>query len=414
MIKQLIKQIWTQRNINIWLWVELIIVSVCLAYVTDYLYRTGTTYFAPLGFDTRHVYRVYLSKVDSGSHAYIADETPESQTNHLTEILSRLRAYPGVEAVSTSLQGAHPYNVGNANGSRGIDTTWVHGIIYNVVPEYFRVFRIADKNGEIEPLVDAAAVEGTVIVSTETEGKFAEAGISVQGAGLKLWKATEPSGTIRAVCADVRFDDFSPVYPVYFHCYPERYVLEKNNQDTEICVRIASAADTPEFPGQFRRAMKDRLRLGNLYLMDITSFDDLRTNYYRMKGNINQVKTYTAGLSFLLLNIFLGVIGTFWIRTQQRRAEIGLRLALGASPTGIRSMLIAEGMLLLITATVPALIISGNLAFSELLGNEFVLDRFLIVQAITFVLVAVMIVIGISLPARQAMRVEAAEALHEE
>lgn len=40
MIKHLLKQIWAQRSVNAWLWFELMIVSVCLFYVMDYLYVT--------------------------------------------------------------------------------------------------------------------------------------------------------------------------------------------------------------------------------------------------------------------------------------------------------------------------------------------------------------------------------------
>ena len=53
MIKHLLKQIWAQRSVNAWLWFELMIVSVCLFYVMDYLYVTDRTMvlhpFAPQG-----------------------------------------------------------------------------------------------------------------------------------------------------------------------------------------------------------------------------------------------------------------------------------------------------------------------------------------------------------------------------
>lgn len=63
MIKHLLKQIWAQRSVNAWLWFELMIVSVCLFYVMDYLYVTGRLYATPLGFDTEHVYRVKLASI---------------------------------------------------------------------------------------------------------------------------------------------------------------------------------------------------------------------------------------------------------------------------------------------------------------------------------------------------------------
>lgn len=41
-------------------------------------------------------------------------------------------------------------------------------------------------------------------------------------------------------------------------------------------------------------------------------------------------------------------------------------------------------------------------------------DRLLLCAAISFVLIALMIVIGIGIPARKAMKVQPAEALHDE
>lgn len=57
------------------------------------------------------------------------------------------------------------------------------------------------------------------------------------------------------------------------------------------------------------------------------------------------------GMGFLLLNIFLGLLGTFWFRTQQRRSEIALHKAHGASDMSIFVRLISEGLLLLLLIT---------------------------------------------------------------
>ncbi len=66
----------------------------------------------------------------------------------------------------------------------------------------------------------------------------------------------------------------------------------------------------------------------------------------------------------------------------------------------------------------PALIIALNLAKAELNswrnGTTLEWDRLLLCAAASFVLIALMIVIGIWYPARRAMRVQPAEALHDE
>ena len=71
------------------------------------------------------------------------------------------------------------------------------------------------------------------------------------------------------------------------------------------------------------------------------------------------------GIGFLLLNNFLGLLGTFWFRTQQRRSEIALHKAHGATDRAIFSRLLSEGILLLAIVTPVALLIDYNLAHLE-------------------------------------------------
>ena len=51
MNKKLLKQIVNERRSNAWLFVELLLVSIVLWYVVDYMFVTLYTYFEPRGFD---------------------------------------------------------------------------------------------------------------------------------------------------------------------------------------------------------------------------------------------------------------------------------------------------------------------------------------------------------------------------
>ncbi len=416
MIKQLFKQIWAQRAVNLWIWMELLIVFVCLSYLVDYLYSTARTYFTPLGYNTEHVYLVSLASVSPQSPAYDAGQTDSLRTEYLLTALARMRAYPGVEAVGTSL-GAHPYNTSHSMGSRAIDTTWVHGNAYSVSPEFFRVFRVADERGQIEPLMEGGA--RGIIVSADVARRFAAEGHEVRpGTGIKNHRDTIPTLTVGAICNDIRYDDFEEIYPAFYECRTDAELIKAEGIRTEFCVRVRPEADDLEFASRFRQQMKTQLRLGNIFLMEVTPFDDLRDNYFRGNGKINDVKTRLAGLSFLMLNILLGIIGTFWIRTQHRRSEVGVRIAMGATRNSIRSWLMGEGLILLLLAAVPAIIIDWNITYALIedfiRDDHFLWGRFLAGQSITLVLMAVMILIGVYMPARQAVKIEPAEALHEE
>ena len=75
-------------------------------------------------------------------------------------------------------------------------------------------------------------------------------------------------------------------------------------------------------------------------------------------------------------------------------------------------------MVILVIATIPAVIVDWNLAYAELNywmnGTTLEPVRFIITVAITFLLIALMIVLGTYIPARKAMKIEPAEALHDE
>ena len=181
-----------------------------------------------------------------------------------------------------------------------------------------------------------------------------------------------------------------------------------------VSLRVSEDADK----GFAEKLMDDADRLyqvGNLYLLDITPFDHLRE--ICELEDMNEWKTQLCVLGFLLLNIFLGVIGTFWFRTQQRRKEIALRLAMGSPRRGIFSYLMYEGILLLTLAVIPATVIAFNIGYAELVDvgrMPFDTGRFLSALVVTWMLMALMIVAGIWYPAYGAMRVHPAKALHDE
>lgn len=121
-----------------------------------------------------------------------------------------------------------------------------------------------------------------------------------------------------------------------------------------------------------------------------------------------------GGIAFFLLNVLLGVVGTFWYRTQQRSAEIGLRMAMGATRKGIFWQLVKEGLALLTIAFIPSAAIFANLLYMEVTqGSEIPPDmasRLLFGFVFSYAVMAAMIVVGISFPSYRAMRMHPADA----
>jgi putative ABC transport system permease protein len=178
----------------------------------------------------------------------------------------------------------------------------------------------------------------------------------------------------------------------------------------ELCVRVKDNMDKDFINNLWKDADK-QLRVGNLFISDIQSFQDIRTNYQR--SQMNDMGVYLVGGAFLLLNIFLGILGTFWFRTQQRKSEIALFKALGSSNQDVFAREIAEGLILLSVASLLAVIVDLNLAYAGL-SMHLKAGRFIVTVLISYLLIALMIVIGIWFPARKAMKIQPAEALHDE
>ena len=123
----------------------------------------------------------------------------------------------------------------------------------------------------------------------------------------------------------------------------------------------------------------------------------------------------------------LCVMGTFWYRIRMRRDEIGLRMAMGSTRTGIRKLLILEGLCLLAIASLPGILIEIQLIYAglrETIGKQnnqlvtYLPDRavlrFILTNCLTWVLLAIAIVAAIWLPADKAAKMEPADALHYE
>ena len=116
-----------------------------------------------------------------------------------------------------------------------------------------------------------------------------------------------------------------------------------------------------------------------------------------------------AGLALVLAAV--GIYGVMSYAVAQRTKEIGVRLALGAAPSQIFSLVVTEALVL--SAVGLAIGIAGAVAVSRALAEMlFGIPRTDIVTfAGTAILLVAVAVLASYLPARRAMRVDPMEAL---
>lgn len=412
MTKKLLTQIKNEWLSNLWLALELLVVSVVMWYVVDYLYTRAATYLEPRGFNIEHCYLIELGELTPKSPDYTPDKSRDDTHADIAELVERLRRRPEVEAVSLS-QNSYPYNGSNSTAEVRYDTLQSPGwtIRRMVTPDFVRVFRYQGTRGETPEQLAEMLERGEFLASDNLYRKYDRKLTEFVGKRFQLFGDTTKTYQLGAALQDVRYHDYDQAR--YSYCF-----LAKQSfyyVGLELCVRVREGQDD-NFITKLKKDSESQFRVGNLFISEIRSFHDIRRNF--QQAWTNDIRNYVMGMGFLLLNIFLGLLGTFWFRTQQRRSEIALHKAHGATDRAIFSRLLSEGLLLLAVVTSIALIIDWNLAHMELNswrnGTTQEWDRLLLCAGISFVLMALMIIIGIGIPARKAMKVQPAEALHNE
>lgn len=420
MKRKLLRQIINEWPANIWLAVELLIVSVVMWYLTDIAWVTTATYTEPLGFDISHCYLVHMEELDEKSPDYKPYPDLETSIEDRLTAVRRIEARPEVEAVGLG-QTSYFYNNSNSGTRVAVDTLDANGWILQrlVSPGFFKVFRIYGSDGET-PEEMAEAFEKMNLgqfMAAEDLFHFKYHMFSLKdyiGRKFAVGLANSDSLELVKTYKRLRYSDFmsghNNLSSVILQL-PYKQIAWAN----ETVVRVKDNMDKDFIENLMADALGE-LRVGNWYISSVEPFDEIRRQY--QIENTQQVINVSVTSAFLLLNIFLGVLGTFWFRTSQRTSEIALRMANGASRLAVFRRVISEGEVILLAVTPIAAVLDYVLVHFEL--NRYYMFgfwepvRFFGCVAITWALLALMIAVGSLFPALRAMKVSPAEALKTE
>lgn len=421
MIRHIFKQIWVERRQNSWILLELLVVFFFLLMMTDFLWVKLKNYMEPKGFDIENTYMMRLKTLEPLSPDYLpAEENPLTSGEEANLLLERIRQYPDVEAISLSIF-AEPYSMGGLWLSLNIDTVHVPSMRCRVVsPSYFEVFRVPNYDGT--PLRIETVGHNQIVLTREVaETLFGSAANAV---GKEIWQGRqkEEGATpiqVVAVSGSLKRQEFYPYENAYYELLtPTRlsdWLATNDVTWLNICVRIHPGREK-HFEEYFETEMGDRLRANNLYVASVVSSNKFRDNVFG-KMLREDVLMMTYVMTFVLITVFLGIFGTFWLRTRQRRSEIALRMAAGANRATVWRYMVTEGLLLISIVILPALVVYINLLYIDVLDTwrlDFTPGRVVIALSSSLVIIVLMVVGGINWPARRAARIELAEALRDE
>ena len=429
MNRKLLRQTANEWRTNLWLALELLIVSIIVWYIADFLYVAVATRLEPTGFDADHVYKLEYRVLPKESPRYMETEgdEKEARADELRRIVNAIRLRPGVEAVSLSM-GAEPYSQ-NYMGTMlrtERDTLDMNVFTRRITPSHIKVLHYAPAEaGVTEDALAEKLSRGEYLVSDFYPGFNSTHGSGpnikdltasqLVGRRFHLFRDSVDNFTIGGVVGLVKRTSIESGGPISLFVPINESTTDILSGRT-ISVRVSPEADR-DFIDGFNADRERLYRSGNTYISKIQSYDSVRKAADH--DNMVEIRKYIACMVFMLVSVFLGLLGTFWFRTQQRVPEIAVRKVNGASNTSVFSRLIGEGMLLLALVTPVAAIVDCVLCkyeFNSVYGafGYFSGGRFLITVIFTFVVIALMIIGGIWFPAARAMKIDPARALADE
>jgi len=421
MIKHIFKIIWAQRRTNGWIFGELLVVVCAVWWMTDKLFVDLKTYNTPLGYDVTNCWNLKMKKIAADSPQYTPDSLlPTTMGEDMMQLIRQLRTNPAIADVGVSFGISLPYQGGafrsNVQPVDG-DTTNLHEqffIIKYVYPEFFDVFRIKDIHGQPITASLAGVTDNDVVVTADmAELFFHETNVKGRYVGF----GGEYVMPILAVTTPIRKNEFEKGDPFYYQFIMsdvERLLTKYGPNFFDVSIRTKQYLSLEDMD-RLLEEMGPRLQVNNIKIYTATSFEEMRTD--SLKKPTDLLSRNIAFMVFLLINIFFGVIGTFWLKTQHRQGELGLRVALGASRWNLKEYIYIEGLLILLLTVPFTLVFALNMMFLDVLDTyrqPLTLLRFFVTYGGSYLLMIGMICIGIWFPVHKTSKMAPAEALHYE
>lgn len=436
MFHLILKTLWARRHRNGWLLAELILVCVLSWVIFDPVIVITHDRSIPLGYDADRLCIISLDMLHPQAPGYDPQGADSaSLMDTYLHLMRRVRQYPDV-ALSTALMGfAYPNSTGNANsaGRAEGDTTRAGKVSYMMVEflphtQFFETYGFRPGKGMTPAeLSDYAYGETDLVLAENTmEALFH----SDDPQGKRLWEYDETDTTYIDVVGAVgtlKYYADEPPTPLVFMPMHTIEVDEYIPSDARILVRVKDGVSMDRFLHDFRPWMLQNLRAGNLYARDVQTYENLIDSYNAMSSTPIYRRNLMMAV-FFLVNLCLGVVGTFWLQTRTRREEVGVQLSFGATPRRIVRQLLGEGAVLTTLATLVGCFIYLQYALSEGLSNgrgtwrqhveqywtDSFAQHFLIVSLIVYVILLVVVLLGVYIPARKISRIPPTEALRDE
>ena len=324
MIRHLFTLIWNRRRANFLLIAEIFLAFVVLFVVGSLLVYNQQNYRTPPGFAYEQVWRISL---DPGT------QPQAGRLATVRQVMARLRAMPEVVAVGRTSSNT-PFS-GSTNSSdvgltkeRNMGISASGHLMEDDLREVLQLPLVAGR--WFDKRDDAAAIIPAVLSRDLAEQLFPKQS--------SLGKVVGRNGTeYRVVGLIERFRADDPL------AEPRpAFLMRVSPQDTawgeasSMLLRVRSGAGA----ALERRMTTEIMAIAKGWNVGITALPEQRAA--QLKRALTPIVALGLVCVFLIVNVAMGLFGVLWQTINQRRGEIGLRRAIGASAGRISGQIVGE------------------------------------------------------------------------
>ncbi|HEV8263564.1 MAG TPA: ADOP family duplicated permease [Gemmatimonadales bacterium] len=349
------------------------------------------------------------------SHLLIGDlalrydqfDTPAKQRALLERLLRQVRAIPGVRAVSPVV--AAPFaGPGGWDGKFAAEGQSAERAAANpmlnmevVTPEYFATLDIPVRRGRVFTDADREGAPPVVVVSESVAQLYWGTDDPI-GKRLRIGENLERAVTVVGVVSDTRYRDLREARAsVYFPLRQPFFPFEP------VTLAIRTTGPPAKLVPTIRRVIVEAEP--GVALVDAAPFAAFLAGPLAQPRLNALLLTVFAGAAALLAAI--GLFGAMATMVRQRTRELGVRLALGASPGDLRRLVMRRGLTIAGVGSVVGLL--GALLTNRLLAAmlyEVTPTDLATLAAVTGLLVGVA-ALATLIPARATTRIDPVSAL---
>lgn len=393
MFKHLFKLIWNKKKQNLLLMIEILVSFLVIFAVFTMLVYYYKNYRRPMNFEYEQVWSIGFKMQDrpkASDSAYLFFEALKNQ----------IKSMPEIEQISFSSHNV-PFALSNTQNSVDFEGQNFQRINdYTVSDDHAKVLQLSLQSGRwFSKQDDASRYQPVVINSLLKERIFG----NVEAVGQVFNKKSDHPLIVVGVINDIKDKgDYQDIESAIFR----RTDSSAYSWIEQALVRVKPGTGIA-FEGRLYKALASHMPNATIEIEHLSNKRVSKNNLTLVPIIIMMV---VAG--FLVINVALGLFGVLWYNINRRKAEIGLRRAIGAPAGSISWQLVSESIVL---ATL-ALIVGCFFAVQFPLLNVFDLPASVYIYAILLaVLFVYLLVIICSLyPGKQAAAIYPAVALHED